>query len=404
MESRAGLSFGGPAPIAAHVRSSQRVPLPPDPARRAALSLRSPRRPDRPRRPRPAPAAPYRPPPPRPTPTPIAVTTDASAAPSDREVRPLANVAVLLAAAWIATGALYKWLAGSPNDLPPVLHGTPIGIGLLFQLVIAIELFVVVSALLLPRLGWVLVALQYVAFLVVLVTLIASGAESCGCLGSKVTMPPQVMLAIDAALLALLIASRPWRARLWSTPLLAVAAAAALALGAPWLHDRSQPTGGSGEGPGRPAFHVLEVENWEGTNALETDLASFLPDGGTTLMPGTWVVYRDSCPHCAEHLRLMKGNDPMSETITLIKIPEGLAPEAVVVDIKPEGAHVTEVTLTEGIDYVLEAPVDMRVEWEDYLLSRVREAGEIEAEGAQPFPSADPEVLRAAAAPGRTAQ
>jgi len=341
-------------------------------------------------------------PPPRPPPTPIAVTTDATATSSERAARPFANVALLLAAAWIATGALYKWLAGSPNDLPAVLHGAPIGIGLLFQLVIAIELFVVVSALLLPRLGWLLVAAQYLVFIGVLVTLIASGADSCGCLGSKVTMPPAAMLAIDGVLLGLLLASRPWSARLWSTPPLAVAAACALALGAPWLYDRSQPRGGGGGGagerPARPAFHVLEVEDWEGTNALDTDLAQFLPEGGTTLMPGTWVLFRDSCPHCAEHLRAMSNMDPGAENITLIRIPEDLGASSVVVDRKPEGAHVMEVVLETGIDYVLEAPVDLRVEWEDYLVSRVREAGEIETEKAEPFPFADPEVLRAAAA------
>lgn len=352
---------------------------------------------------------------PRPTTPPPAVTTDASSVAADHSAppagRPLANFALLLAAAWIATGALYKWLAGSPNDLPPVLHG--IGdVGLVFKGAIAIELFVVASALLLPRIGWILVSLQYVAFFVVLGILINSGAESCGCFGSKVSMPPLAMLGIDGVLFALLMVSKPWSAKLWRTPVVALGAVGALALAAPWLHDRSRPSGGGSgggdagdgttEGTGRPAYHILEIEDWEGMVAQETDMAQFLPDGGATLMPGTWVLYRDSCPHCAEHLRAMRNVDLGQENITLIKVPEDIDANAVVVDIKPEGPHVAEVSLEAGIDYVLQAPVDMRVEWGSphpaYLISRLRESGEIDEESSEPFPLADAEVLRAAAA------
>lgn len=338
----------------------------------------------------------------------MTTTSDAPAGTSaDLARRPLANLALLLAAAWIATGALYKWLAGSPNDLPPMLHELPLAIDVVYRLAIGIELGVIALVLLRPRIGWLFVSAQYVVFLGILVVLMVQGSASCGCFGSKVTMPPAAMAAIDGALLALVLGTRPWSARLWSTPLPVAALALVLGLAAPWLYDRgSAPTRASGSGGdvaengdggsgARPGWHVLEVETWEGSDVLDIDLATFLPEGGTTLMPGTWVLYRDSCPHCAEHLREMAFQDPGDEPITLIRIPEDLGPESVVVDLVPQGAHVVQVDLEGGIDYVLQAPVDLRVEY-DLLVSRVRDADAMETDGAPVFPTADPEVLRAA--------
>ncbi|QDU83428.1 hypothetical protein Pla163_05270 [Planctomycetes bacterium Pla163] len=311
--------------------------------------------------------------------------------------RPLAAVAVLLAAVWLAVGASYKWLAGSPNDLPALLHGGPIEIGLLYKLAIGIELFVVVVALLRPRIGWVLLALQYLVFIAILVPLALSDEASCGCFGSKVTIAPEVMIGIDGFLLAAILAMRPWSARLWSAPLPAVALVALAGIAAPWVYDRGRPVA-TPDGDTRAAFFIFEVEQWEGTSAIEIDLAQYLPEPVEFMMPGTWVLYRDSCPHCKDHMWRMIQQDSGTEPITLIKIPEpGLDPAAVVVDALPEGPHVQLIELVPGTEYVVQGPLDMRVEWEDYLISNVRLAEDLADESLPAFPPPDPAVLRAAA-------
>ena len=63
-------------------------------------------------------------------------------------------------------------------------------IGTLYRVAIGIELAVVAFALLRPRFGWALLVLQYLAFLGVLGVLIGQGVESCGCMGSTVSIAP----------------------------------------------------------------------------------------------------------------------------------------------------------------------------------------------------------------------
>ena len=53
--------------------------------------------------------------------------------------------------------------------------------------------------------------LQFAVFLAILMQLILSGVSSCGCFGSKVTIAPQTMFAIDAACLLAILATRPWK-------------------------------------------------------------------------------------------------------------------------------------------------------------------------------------------------
>jgi len=312
--------------------------------------------------------------------------------------RPLATLAIVLAAAWIAIGAGYKWLGGSPNDLPALLHVDFLDLGLVYRLAIGIELAVVATALLAPRIGWFFLALQYLAFVGILVALLLGDAESCGCFGSSVTIHPGVMLAIDGALLAGVLATRPWSKDLWVARAPLVFAAVALALAAPWLYSREIKAPRNGA----PAsgFVFFDEVTWAGRPLGECDFVPYLDtvDGVESLMPGTWVFYRQSCPHCADHLRLMHQQDQFADTITLVLIPEpDLDPAAVVVDFKPVGEHVTEVSLKAGIDYVMEGPVDLRVEWADYLVSRVRTSEELAQPGASPFPTADPAILEAAA-------
>jgi hypothetical protein len=307
-----------------------------------------------------------------------------------QKLRPLAAIAVVLAAAWLATGAGYKWLAGSPNDLPSQMHALGLDIVLVYKLAIGIELAIVAAALLVPRIGWLLLALQYVVFLSVLGMQIAAGSASCGCFGSKITIAPEVMSGIDGALLALLVASRPWSANLWRAPLALAGIVVALGAAAPWLYTRQITTTGTpnGETP-RAGFVLFDEKTWLRKQVQECDFVAQLdtPDGAESLMPGTWVFYRLSCPHCADHLEAMRNADPKTEPITLILIPEAdLDPKSVVVHMKPEGAHVTEIALKSGIDYVMTGPVDLLVGW-DYQVKSVRLAEELDVEGVAPFPT-----------------
>ena len=127
----------------------------------------------------------------------------------------LGPTVVRLAALWILTGALFKLFVGTPNDLPGAVRDFAASIGVslttIFRLAIAIELTISVPALLRPRLLWPLVAAQLAVFCAILVPLALGGAASCGCFGSKVTIPPWVMFAIDGTLLLALLATRPWR-------------------------------------------------------------------------------------------------------------------------------------------------------------------------------------------------
>lgn len=310
-----------------------------------------------------------------------------------KKLRPLAAIAVVLAAAWLATGAGYKWLAGSPNDLPSQMHALGLDIVLVYKLAIGIELAVVAAALLLPRIGWVLLALQYVVFLSVLGMQISAGSASCGCFGSKITISPEVMAGIDGTLLALLLVSRPWSTKFWGLPFAVTGIVVALGLAAPWLYTRQITIDGTPNGgTPRAGFVLFEEKSWLGKQVQDCDFAAHLdtPDGANSLMPGTWVFYRLSCPHCGDHLRAMYNADPKTEPITLVLIPEqDLDPNAVKVDLKPEGVHVTEVSLKSGIDYVMTGPVDLLVGW-DYQVKVVRLADDLAVEGVAPFPTEQP--------------
>ena len=120
-----------------------------------------------------------------------------------------AHLSILLPALWLATGASFKLFAGTPKDLPPILFDLGMNIDTVFRVAIGIEFSIVFLALLRPAVGWRLLTLQYLVFLVILAPLAASGEASCGCLGSSVTLTPLTMIGIDGALLALLLTAKP---------------------------------------------------------------------------------------------------------------------------------------------------------------------------------------------------
>jgi hypothetical protein len=282
----------------------------------------------------------------------------------------LATIAVRLAATWLLIGALFKLFAGTPALLPPLVREmSPFGLDLTFHLAIAIELAVVCVALLKPRWGWPLIAATFTLFLVVLGDQQARGAASCGCLGSAVKMPPLVMMAIDGGLLAFLLATQPWR-RLKSAgaPIVAVALAVVVSFAAPWLVIKSSSgdnvvTPANGDPKTPPAnvrYVVLYPERWVGKSIY--DIGDFAPYVGADKLPtdGRIVLWRQSCDHCAKHLRDMANEKDESQLILLVQVADDLD-KGRAVDAMPSGANVTQVVLPETPSFTVETPVEIRV-------------------------------------------
>lgn len=327
-----------------------------------------------------------------------------------------AHFALLAASAWIATGALYKLLDGSPMDLPGTVHEFADTSGLelntIYVTAIGIELAIVTFALLKPKLGWLPVVAQYLAFIGILAMEMARGAESCGCMGSE-AMPPVVMLCIDAALLLGLLVTRPWSSLttklLLPAPIALIAAVAVayvprlehfdrnlsiddIALPGGTGTSNSDGSGSNGSGnngsssngdgsggsqgatSGDPTsddpsngsgYLVIDLEEFVGKNIADTDLAKLL--GADCPTEGTVVLWRQSCDHCAEHLRELQqaentalANGEFPESITLVRVPDDEA-ATVVVDIKPEMV-LGDLTLPQGYEYVVETPSELVLE------------------------------------------
>lgn len=338
-----------------------------------------------------------------------------------RTTRPLTVVALLLAGGWILAGALFKLLQGSPALLPAFMRDLPLSLETIYPLVIGIELAVVSIAWLRPRPGWALIALQYLVFFGVLSVQIARGEESCGCMGSEVTLTPVQMLAIDGTLFTLLMLSRPWSGFGTSgLPIPAVGAIAAVLLALPWfggrgrsvspedvVRDRTEsaqnevpsgieggatarPSDGTdgtvepdvvleevdadvpvepapeeGTGGGSQGWTVLDPASWVGLDVFSLDITPWLGEDQVALLPqdGLWVLYRQQCDHCRDHLLELSNTEHGQRMVGLIRVPEPSdTPDNSIIVLKPQGPHVTEVELPAGVDYVLSTPADATIQ------------------------------------------
>ena len=291
---------------------------------------------------------------------------------TNHEPRPSSIVSptvVRLAALWVLTGATFKLFLGSPNDLPPVVRDFVLGPELTFKLAIAIELSFALTALLRPRLGFVPLAMLFMVFLGILVQLVASGASSCGCLGSRVTMPPAVMMGIDATCLVAMLAARPWSAiPARRAPFALLAAVWIASWAAPWVvistpaptEAARDASSGEWRPPEKlPRFAQLRPLEWVGKPIDETELAVWM-DVGAYPQDATWVLYSATCEHCAAHLRQL-ANDFASDPrlYVLIRIDDETDESQFQVDMKPPGE---EAQLVTGVPYVITPPWDLTLE------------------------------------------
>jgi len=276
---------------------------------------------------------------------------------------------VRLVGAWILTGALFKLLAGTPNDLPRVVvdvgKSLSFSVGGTYRTVIAIELALFSLAALRPRWAWPVLTGVLLLFDAILIQ--QMGSESCGCFGSKITMPPWVMMSIDSALLVVMLVGRPWRAKRGGPPLVLLPVALAISLALPWLLDREAAApvpaaaGGGGSEALRP-FVVLDVEDWAGKDLGETPLADYLPVYDY-FPDALWVLYRTTCEHCAEHLRHLADTEKGERFLVLLRLREPQDTEANrIVGRMPSGGFVQHAELPESVDWVLQTPGELVVE------------------------------------------
>lgn len=279
-----------------------------------------------------------------------------------------ALVIIRVIALWVLAGALFKLLLGTPADLPSVVRELPLDLGLTYRLAISVELAFVALGLFLPRVAWPFLASLLAVFCVVLVMLAAKGDANCGCFGSKITIPPLAMLGIDLALLGGLLATRPWRlAPKVSRAMAALVAVPLLAgLAAPWAVDRQAGAGPAEGGPERakalPQYAILTPTEWVGSPLSETELAPWI-DLGAMPRDGRFIFYRMTCEHCAEHLFEATAMDDGTVPFVLVRIiEEGEREEDFVVELVPEGEHVTHVTLPEDVAWVITTPAEFTLE------------------------------------------
>jgi hypothetical protein len=284
----------------------------------------------------------------------------------------LPPLVVRVAGLWILAGALFKLFLGTPADLPAPVRDfgadVGLGVGLTYRIAIGIELALAFLALLRPRLGWLPLVLLFAVFDAVLVALVANGAASCGCFGSKIPVPPAVMLAVDSAFLAALLLVRPWRSLADRRPGLAVVALAlAAALVLPWLLDRE--AGGAPLLPvaGLRSYQALDIERWIGKDIWDTPLASppLSEHIDVNALPpdGLWVLYRWTCDHCKEHLASLARSEQGERMVVLLRLVEPIdTPENRVVVEMPSGDFVVHAELPPTFDYMIQTPGELLLE------------------------------------------
>jgi hypothetical protein len=186
------------------------------------------------------------------------------------------------------------------------------------------------------------------------------------------------MLVVDGGLLAALLASRPWRIpaglRHGVVRVAALVVTVIVGIAAPWALDREARGGTAAPAAAvLPAYAVLTPAEWNGKPVAETSLARWLD---VTKLPATglYVFYRMTCEHCAQHLFELAAEDTGDRPIVLVRIADkGEDPAKFVIPVKPQGPHVSEITLPEIVDWVITTPAEF--ELADGVVSNAREGG-----------------------------
>ncbi len=271
----------------------------------------------------------------------------------------LARFLTRLAGLWFLFGAMMKLFFGTPADLP--LIGPELSLDtatVLFKIVIAVEVLVGVMAFLRPPAGWMPSAMLLSVFVVITALQVVKGEESCGCFGTAVNVTPELMLAVDGALLALLLLSRPWRmepGRL-DLPWIVIATAALVGFVLAVVIDRRAPETGDCVKPPPGAMVDFDLTTWKGKVLADTTLCPWLTKDQRATT-GVIVIWRESCEVCAQHLIELSYEDT---EMVLLELPKE-EDQKKAVETLPEGSHVQRIDLPAGYDWWLTPPVHIEV-------------------------------------------
>jgi methylamine utilization protein MauE len=322
--------------------------------------------------------------------------TDETSTPPPSPSTRYARAALLLACAWVLAGALFKLLAGSPNDLPELVRDFPLlKPTWTFRIAIGVELSIVLVALIRPRVGWVLIVLLFAFFDYLLYKIGAAGETKCGCFGSSAPewLTPFVMMVIDSVLLLGVLVTRPWsRLRGGKRNLLPLLPVVAVLLALPWMpfffKEATVQTvvdeeTGEEQQVVEGDFHQFTPAEWQDQVFDSVDLMDFLDgvdDPWSAFPMGAPVqvmLYRNSCSHCRAHFeQLMVEPLPAEVQLVLIRVPESGDADNVVDDVKPMTiyADLALVELPRG--YGLTTPVIFDIDPETFEIKNVVQGGD----------------------------
>jgi hypothetical protein len=278
-----------------------------------------------------------------------------------------AAIVVRLAGLWILAGAVAKLFLGTPKDLPELVRNlSPFGVDLTFHLVIGVELAIVCLAFLKPRLAWPVVIALFAFFDYLLVTLLLAGEKNCGCFGATIKVSPWVMLGVDSVLLISLLLSRPWKSIQRSgLPIAALAVGVLISFALPWVIIQTPGTASTtaeGQVPAEaPRWVTWEPEKWVNRSIYEIEELTRWVKPEAFPTDGRVVFWRQSCDHCAAHLRVMAEKDDPTRPVLLVQIRDDMKASPLV-DLMPKGAHVSTAALPENQDVILETPWELRIE------------------------------------------
>ncbi len=239
--------------------------------------------------------------------------------------------------AWVLTGAVFKLVERTPNNLPSQIVSTARDLGvdldILLRTLIGLEFMAAAVMIFVARLARPAAIFMLACFCAILVGELWAQSGSCGCFGS-IKIHPGVMLAIDGALLLGVVFFRPpagagaEREPRW--PLVAAALAIAAGFGASFgmpgrtvLTTTVQDGGNGVKPPPRGFWYAKAIDQWPGRSLEELDeLFSVIPDRPDGLAAGRKrvVLFRRDCEHCEEMFYNYFGG-PLEVPVTAYEIP-----------------------------------------------------------------------------------
>ena len=315
-----------------------------------------------------------------------------------------ARTALLLAVVWRTAGALFKLLAGSPNNLPESIREFPLlKPDWTFRLAIGTELAISALVLVRPRTGWPVLVLLFVLFDLLLYKMLEAGETKCGCFGGNTPdwLTPFVMMIVDSVLALGVLVTRPWRSfgpgrpSLLPGPLLITMLLGCL-VALPWhsgFFEVARPpapslpptgedaiTGDDGQVQGTQSAEAtgdwrgFTPSDWEGQMIGDAEFAEWI-EGGPDMAwnipaPAHVVFYRVDCEHCRAHFIKLQENPPPFP-VALIRIPDLQPGDDVVSDVKPVDAAVDLSLFELPKGYGITTPVHFNVD-EAFMIKKVQ--------------------------------